>query len=293
MPLVSFVMAARNAEPWIGRALASISPSLADCDADYEVVLADGASSDATLPLAVANSRVRVVSRGDNGIYDGMNRAIAEARGQYVLLLNADDELIPSRAGRALKRLLGDRRFEMASCGAAFGATIERATLYRQTRRLSAQGILFGIPVVNARFFRRDLLERVGPFRTDLGLASDVEFMLRLLWANPHGLISEEPLYFYRSHADSQTISGDREGRLRNYRARAALTTSLLGSSAYDLARRELRAAYAVADAKHRLLTAKPVCSEAGLPRATRPVARDYLNGIRWSWAWRGVLSGG
>lgn len=61
----------------------------------YEVILGDDASTDATLDAATAFPGLRVV-RGENvGFLNNVNRAAAEARGEYILLLNNDTQVQP------------------------------------------------------------------------------------------------------------------------------------------------------------------------------------------------------
>lgn len=60
---------------------------------DYEHLVVDGASTDRTLKVVdeCDNPRIRVDSRRDSGIYDGMNRGRDLAKGDYLIYLNAGD----------------------------------------------------------------------------------------------------------------------------------------------------------------------------------------------------------
>lgn len=64
-------------------------------DADFEWVVADGASTDNTLVLLnnVDDLNMIVSSFNDFGVYDGLNRAINKASGLYYLVCGADDYL--------------------------------------------------------------------------------------------------------------------------------------------------------------------------------------------------------
>jgi putative colanic acid biosynthesis glycosyltransferase len=68
----------------------------------FEHVIIDGASTDGTAQLAqlLAKDRawLRVVSESDRGIYNAMNKAITQARGEYVLFLNAGDDFCSATA---------------------------------------------------------------------------------------------------------------------------------------------------------------------------------------------------
>ena len=63
---------------------------------DYEYIVVDGASKDATVDIIREyeprfEGRMRWVSEPDKGIYDAMNKGIAMATGDVVGLLNSDD----------------------------------------------------------------------------------------------------------------------------------------------------------------------------------------------------------
>lgn len=62
---------------------------------DFEYVIMDGNSSDATLDIIKRynDSRIRLFSETDNGIYDAMNKALDRVTGSYVLFINAGDRL--------------------------------------------------------------------------------------------------------------------------------------------------------------------------------------------------------
>lgn len=80
---------------------------------DYEVIIKDGGSTDGSLcPLsdgtwdvawpgtdgpAGKDGRIRILQKGDRGIYDGMNQALPLIQGSYVLFLNCGDELYDRR----------------------------------------------------------------------------------------------------------------------------------------------------------------------------------------------------
>jgi len=60
---------------------------------DYEYIVVDGGSEDGTLDVIMRNeSRItRWVSEKDEGVYDGMNKAIDLARGKWLYFLGSDD----------------------------------------------------------------------------------------------------------------------------------------------------------------------------------------------------------
>lgn len=110
VPLVSVVVPAFDAARWLPRAVASalaqdLSPLGAD--ARLEVIVVDDASRDDTRAvaerLAAQDPRVAVVANPVNlGCAGGRNRGLAEARGTWVALLDADDAYAPGRLARLI-----------------------------------------------------------------------------------------------------------------------------------------------------------------------------------------------
>ncbi len=75
----------------------SLDSVLSQTFKDYEIVIMDGVSTDDTLEIATRfqqqDSRVRIHSESDNGIYDAMNKGIDKAKGDWVIFLGSDDAL--------------------------------------------------------------------------------------------------------------------------------------------------------------------------------------------------------
>lgn len=286
MKRLSIVMATRNSARYLPDALASIATSLADAAVETEILLADGGSSDGTLAIAATQPGLRIVSHADSGIYDGMNRALAEATGDYVIILNSDDVLPTTALHDALAVIERSPSSAFVSGQALFGSSFQDAVTRSHHGALSQEGAMYGIPAINARIFRSAVLRALGPIRTDLGLASDREWMARLARSGARGCAFDAPLYLYRVHAGSHTISGDRAGRQRVYEAERRLADMLAGDDSEDAALRRLaRASRALAQMKLRLTSAKTL-------RLTDIAPLDLVRGLVLARRWRGRLSG-
>lgn len=281
---LSLVMAARNADAFIGEALSSIPAALSGAAASYEVVLADGASRDHTLDIARSHPRVRIVSTSDSGIYDGMNKALHAAQGDFILILNSDDVLLPKGLTRLLTALAAAPGAPFATGAAEVRGADGSVRPLRNLHALSAASILFGVPSINARLIRRAWIARHGLFRTDAGLGADRELLLRWLRTGAKGVAVKDPVYAYRSHAGSQTLAGDAAGRLRVYAADLELADVLLADATLSQAeRRTVKAFRALALLKMR--RGGGDAGRAGLrlpPIAPADTARGLLHYARW-----------
>ena len=81
-----------NSERWIARCLGSIDAACAGIG--HEIVVYDNASTDGTLQL-VGDDATLLRGASNAGFAAGINRAVKNARGRYVFLLNPDCELAP------------------------------------------------------------------------------------------------------------------------------------------------------------------------------------------------------
>jgi glycosyltransferase involved in cell wall biosynthesis len=117
-PLVSVIMPVLNAARTLPAALRSI---LWQTHAQWELILIDDGSGDATLALARActDARVRVIEGGANaGLAARLNQAIALARGDYIARMDADDIAYPERLAAQVKFMLDHPECDLAGCAA-------------------------------------------------------------------------------------------------------------------------------------------------------------------------------
>lgn len=100
---LSIVIVSWNSERWIDRCLQSIPAACAGVE--YEIILLDNASSDATLAIAerslAALPRFRIIrSAVNSGFAAGTNQGLSLATGRYAFLLNPDCEMLPGALAR-------------------------------------------------------------------------------------------------------------------------------------------------------------------------------------------------
>ena len=80
---------------------ACIESCLGQKNIEVEHLLMDAGSTDGTLDLIrsyAQDPRIKWDSRKDKGIYDGMNRGIREASGDWVMFLGADDQFFSTNS---------------------------------------------------------------------------------------------------------------------------------------------------------------------------------------------------
>jgi len=89
----SIVTISFNSEATIERTIKSVVNQNFD---DYEFLIIDGGSEDNTMTIVnkYRDNIDVIISEKDNGISDAFNKGIRIAKGEYILLLNSDDQLI-------------------------------------------------------------------------------------------------------------------------------------------------------------------------------------------------------
>jgi glycosyltransferase involved in cell wall biosynthesis len=108
LPKVTVVTVTYNAEKTLARTLQSLT---AQTYPNLELLLIDGKSKDGTLAVAESfhDNRLRIVSEPDKGLYDAMNKGTRLATGDFVMFINAGDELYrPDTLARAFAHWNGE-----------------------------------------------------------------------------------------------------------------------------------------------------------------------------------------
>ena len=162
-----------------GRFLPAALASVADAGVQHVVM--DGGSTDDTVSVLEGAPSVVWRSEPDRGQSHALNKALAEADGEWIGWLNADEFYLPGVLDWVRERLaVGD-------VDVLFGDFAEVDVDGRLLRLVTNHGwsrsILrrVGCYVPScATFVRRDLLERVGGWREDLATIMDWELWLRL-----------------------------------------------------------------------------------------------------------------
>lgn len=181
-PTISVITATLNTATLLPRLIASLE---AQTDRDFEWVVADGDSGDATVAIARSANLPRVVvdARPDFSIYDALNRGIRLATGDYYLVLGSDDELFPD-AIASFRRALREAPQpgpDILAASVMVNGTVVHPNNAPPWRR-SGNGWIGNHAVGTA--FRRDLHDRFGYYSNRFVVAADM-FFVRSVMAAP------------------------------------------------------------------------------------------------------------
>lgn len=219
-PLVSVVMPAYNAGPYVAEAVRSV---IAQTWANWELIIVDDGSTDDTRQLLAGFSdpRIRVIHQENRGCGNARNRAMDEMNGEFIAFLDADDVLPPRSIEARVEVLLADPSLSFAD-----GAVLSVDRRLREVLRTympSFTGEPFDMLIrFSPRcFFGNTWMIRASAarhyrFDGSLSHAEDLMFYLTIAPGRRYGF-THEPVLLYRVTGHS-TMS-QLEGLERSYHA--------------------------------------------------------------------------
>lgn len=188
-PLFSIITVCRNASGSIGRTLNSIAGQTFD---DYEFIVVDGASTDATLSMVESSARRPdiLISEPDDGIYDAMNKGRDKASGEYLIFMNAGDSF---HADDTLATLV-DAIMKNDKPGIVYGQTWIVDADGRQLgprhltapRHLTLKSFADGMVVCHQAFIANRKVTSM--FDTRYRLSADYDWCIRCLQRSKHNV---------------------------------------------------------------------------------------------------------
>jgi glycosyltransferase involved in cell wall biosynthesis len=172
--LIPVLNGARFVEPAVRSALASSRISV-------EVIVQDGGSSDGTQAIvrSLDDLRVLLVCEPDDGQADALNRAAARARGDWLIWLNADDELAPGGLDAFAERFSSG--VDLVYGDFAIVDADSRVVKRYRSAALDPERVLRRGPYVfsGAVAIRREALDRIGGLDASLQYCMDYDLLLR------------------------------------------------------------------------------------------------------------------
>ena len=185
-----------NAGTTIARTLRSVAAQSYDA---IEHLIVDGCSTDSTMAeihrYVEQNTdqerphAITLVREPDQGLYDAMNKAIQQAKGDYIIFLNAgdcfhDDEVLAKVAAQVEARYNPNRRPAVL-----YGETdlVDDAGTFLRPRRLQAplrltsRSFLSGMLVCHQSFYVRADIARAEPYNLAYRFSADYDWCIRIM----------------------------------------------------------------------------------------------------------------
>jgi glycosyltransferase involved in cell wall biosynthesis len=194
MNRVSVVIPCFNYGRFLGAAIESV---LAQAYPEIEVTVVDDGSTDETRSVAAAYESVHYVWQPNRGLSDARNHGVALATGEFMLFLDADDQLSPDAIETLVRELdacpecafvYGHQQL-IDERGAPITADAEERAWYqtclhedpyaymlRRNSPLRGQGAIL---------YRGDIIKQIGAFARDVRTTQDLDLNFRIVREHP------------------------------------------------------------------------------------------------------------
>ena len=219
-PLVSVILPVYNGVEFVGCALES---ALRQTYRHLEIIAIDDGSTDGTAAVlhlyALQDSRIRVFTQANGGVARARNRGLAEARGDFIAPLDADDLWQPAKIERQMQRML-EAGNETGFVYSWWVWIDHRGTVLDRSPRWMMEGSTFEVLLqinftgnASVPLFRRRCVEEAGGYNEELvaagaGGCEDWELVLRVAERYDAAVVPEI-LLGYRRRPGSMSTACD------------------------------------------------------------------------------------
>lgn len=212
MPRVSVIIPTHDRAAVLGRAVSSV---LAQTWTDFELVVVDDGSTDAT-PAVLAgfsDSRLKGIRRENKGVSAARNAGIAATSAPWIALLDSDDYWMPDKLSKQL-RFLAESGFSICQTEEIWIRHGVRVNPCRKHAKMAGWFLPRSLELClispSCVMFSRGLWEELGPFDESLPACEDYSLWLRIGTRYAVGLLPEALTVKTGGHADqlSRRITG-------------------------------------------------------------------------------------
>jgi len=219
-PQVSVIIPTHNRAGWVTEAVASV---LAQSWRDYELLVVDDGSTDATLEaLAPYRGQLKLLRRRTRrGVAAARNLGVSAARGPWLAFLDSDDLWLSDKLARQMEYLAANPEILICQTDEVWvrrGVRVNKPRTHeKEGGRIFLQSLERCAVSPSAAVLNRRLLNETGGFDETLPAAEDYDLWLRLCWRYQVGLLPEALVIKRGGHADQLS----RQWGLDRYRIRA------------------------------------------------------------------------
>ena len=216
-PLVSVIMTVYNCAEYIGDAIESV---LIQNYPKFELIIINDGSTDSTKEVIsrYEDQRIRYFYQENAGMSNALNHAVRQARGQYIMPLDADDMMTADFIAAHLAEFEKHPDVDLVYCDVLLidenskPIRIMNKPEYQDRRHLIRDLFRAGHPVVPFRLgIKRTVYDEIGLYDEKLKVGMDYDMMRRFVKVGLKEHHLSEPLHLRRMHADS--LSGNQSAQ--------------------------------------------------------------------------------
>ena len=221
-PLVSIIIPIHNAGKYLSE---TIQSALDQTWENKEIILVDDGSTDGSLSLSKSykNPRIKVFSQENKGGSAARNKGLAEANGDYIQFLDADDLLGRDKIANQVRVLEINTGLVSITSTIHFKNVVgidDAPSPYEESFSVDDNDPVhflvnlwggyskYGSMVaVHSWLTPRNIIDKAGPWNEELALDDDGEFFCRVV-LNSSGIVKTPGFNYYRKYDDSNSLSG-------------------------------------------------------------------------------------
>lgn len=210
MSIISVIIPVYNGEKTIQETIVSV---LKQTFFEWELIIINDGSIDSTLEIvsSIKDSRIKIFSYHNAGLATSRNRGIANASGEFISFLDADDIWTPDKLELQLKAL---QENPLAAVAYSWTDLIDESSRFlRPSSHITANGDVYArLLLINFLengsnpLIRKQALTEVGGFDESLSAAEDWDMWLRLA-ACYHFVAVPSAQILYRVSTNSMSAS--------------------------------------------------------------------------------------
>ena len=179
-PLISIITVCFNNSKTILDTIESVN---SQTYSNIEHIFIDGASNDNTVQIIKDSSKRDniVISEKDNGIYHAMNKGLKVSKGEIIGFLNADDLFFTNQTVDLIIKSFS------SNIDCVYGNLLFFNSQNKVVRKWASREFKPGLfryswtPAHPTFYCKKIVYEKLGYYREDLNIASDVDLMFRFL----------------------------------------------------------------------------------------------------------------
>ena len=195
--MISVIIPVYNREQTIRRAVESV---LKQTYKDFEIIVIDDGSTDNTVSQ-LKGLPVQLISQENRGVSHARNVGIKASKGEYIALLDSDDEWLPQKL---------EKQIQLDSiCCHAEEIWIRNGVRVNQMNKHKKGGGNQFIPSLglclispSSVMLKKEIFEKIGYFREDYPVCEDYDLWLKLTSLYEIDFIEEPLIRKYGGHED-------------------------------------------------------------------------------------------
>ncbi len=203
---VSVIIPSYNSAQFLNRTLSSV---LDQTEQDFEILIIDDGSDDNTAQVlgmwSQRDERIRTFQLSENsgGAAKPKNLGLSHARGEYIAVLDADDEWMPTKLEKQLQLFEDGPDLGFVGCNALIVESDGTENKTRLVQTLDVLGRILQSDYIgtgSSIMYQREVFDAVGGFDEVLRSGQDWDMRIRLAQKFSFAFVDGPPLVRYHQH---------------------------------------------------------------------------------------------